>query len=225
MLVAYLSTKAALISAVPVLAEADDPSTFNTHVDTSSNSTTGIFNDFVASLQTFVAVILVLATIICGMKISVSAMTGDPRIRTESLFGIAFIIVGAVLVVHVRAIASIVVLLFWKWWVYMGQDRQELIVNLSGDQKKVLGFASWTQVSISAAGLILGVLIFNITSWLLKLMGAGLGVKWDKKIVGNTRSHIYHVPGQQGYNMNSANAIYFNSEQEAIAAGYRKSKR
>lgn len=42
------------------------------------------------------------------------------------------------------------------------------------------------------------------------------------KIVGNVNSHIYHVPGQHGYNMNSANAIYFNSEQDAINAGYRK---
>ncbi|KRK07743.1 hypothetical protein FC52_GL001433 [Lactobacillus pasteurii DSM 23907 = CRBIP 24.76] len=45
------------------------------------------------------------------------------------------------------------------------------------------------------------------------------------KIVGNIRSKIYHVPGQSGYRMNSTNAIYFNSEKEAIAAGYRKAKR
>ena len=45
------------------------------------------------------------------------------------------------------------------------------------------------------------------------------------KIVGNRNSHIYHVPGQAGYRMNSANAIYFNSEAEAQAAGYRKAKR
>lgn len=45
------------------------------------------------------------------------------------------------------------------------------------------------------------------------------------KIVGNINSHIYHVPGQSGYNMNSSNAVYFNSEQEAINAGYRKAKR
>ena len=44
------------------------------------------------------------------------------------------------------------------------------------------------------------------------------------KIVGNRNSHIYHVPGQAGYRMNSANAIYFNSEAEAQAAGYRKAK-
>lgn len=44
------------------------------------------------------------------------------------------------------------------------------------------------------------------------------------QIVGNKNSHIYHVPGQRGYNMNSSNAVYFQSEQEAIAAGYRKAK-
>lgn len=45
------------------------------------------------------------------------------------------------------------------------------------------------------------------------------------RIVGNARSHIYHVPGQRGYRMNSANAVYFNSEQAAQLAGYRKALR
>lgn len=45
------------------------------------------------------------------------------------------------------------------------------------------------------------------------------------QIVGNARSHIYHVPGQAGYRMNSSNAVYFNSEQDAINAGYRKALR
>lgn len=44
-------------------------------------------------------------------------------------------------------------------------------------------------------------------------------------IVGTRNSMIYHVPGQAGYHMNSANAVYFNSEQDAINAGYRKAKR
>lgn len=43
-------------------------------------------------------------------------------------------------------------------------------------------------------------------------------------IVGNSKSHIYHVPGQRGYNMNSSNAVYFKTEQDAINAGYRRSK-
>ena len=46
-----------------------------------------------------------------------------------------------------------------------------------------------------------------------------------QKIIGNKRSKIYHVPGQAGYHMNSSNAVFFNSEKEAIAAGYRKALR
>ncbi|MGO2063375.1 MAG: sunset domain-containing protein [Latilactobacillus curvatus] len=44
-------------------------------------------------------------------------------------------------------------------------------------------------------------------------------------IIGNTRSHIYHVPGQATYHMSSSNTITFPNEQAAIAAGYRKSER
>lgn len=47
----------------------------------------------------------------------------------------------------------------------------------------------------------------------------------SNKIVGNARTHKYHVPGQAGYNMNAANAVYFDSEEEAQAAGYVRSKR
>lgn len=47
----------------------------------------------------------------------------------------------------------------------------------------------------------------------------------SNEIVGNARTHKYHVPGQAGYNMNAANAVYFNSEEEAQAAGYVRSKR
>ena len=44
-------------------------------------------------------------------------------------------------------------------------------------------------------------------------------------IVGNANSMIYHVPGQRGYRMNSSNAVYFNTEAETQAAGYRKAYR
>lgn len=45
-------------------------------------------------------------------------------------------------------------------------------------------------------------------------------------IQGNINSKIYHVPGQRWYNrMNESNVVYFETEKEAIAAGYRKSKR
>jgi hypothetical protein len=47
----------------------------------------------------------------------------------------------------------------------------------------------------------------------------------SQTIIGNSRSMIYHVPGQAGYHMSSANAVYFSSEAQAQAAGYRKSLR
>ena len=111
MISAYLSSKVAVAMAVPVFAEADDSSAFNTHVNPTSGAQAqdvlgGIFNGFVAPLQTFVAVILVIATVICGMKIGVSAMTSDPRSRTQAIEGIFFIIIGAVVVVHARSIVG-----------------------------------------------------------------------------------------------------------------------
>lgn len=45
------------------------------------------------------------------------------------------------------------------------------------------------------------------------------------KIIGNVNSKIYHVPGQASHRMNSGNAVYFDSEAAAQAAGYRRSKR
>ncbi|MQS53066.1 hypothetical protein [Companilactobacillus mishanensis] len=51
-----------------------------------------------------------------------------------------------------------------------------------------------------------------------------LDTSGSQQIVGNVKSRIYHVPGQRGYNMNSRNAVYFQNEQEAQAAGYRRAK-
>ncbi len=45
-------------------------------------------------------------------------------------------------------------------------------------------------------------------------------------IKGNKKSKIYHMPGQRDYdNISIKNTVYFSSEEEAEAAGYRKSKR
>ncbi len=46
-------------------------------------------------------------------------------------------------------------------------------------------------------------------------------------IRGNSKSKIYHCPGQANYDdmKDSDNLVIFNSEQEAINAGYRKAKR
>ncbi|WP_129045403.1 sunset domain-containing protein [Companilactobacillus metriopterae] len=44
-------------------------------------------------------------------------------------------------------------------------------------------------------------------------------------IIGNANSRIYHVPGQAGYHINPSNAVYFQTEQEAQASGYRRALR
>lgn len=46
------------------------------------------------------------------------------------------------------------------------------------------------------------------------------------KIIGNLKSRIYHLPGQTNYEKGKEeNWVYFDSEEEAIRAGYRKAKR
>ena len=45
------------------------------------------------------------------------------------------------------------------------------------------------------------------------------------RIIGNLRTGIYHVPGQQHYqDIREKNRIYFGTEEEARAAGYRKAR-
>jgi len=46
------------------------------------------------------------------------------------------------------------------------------------------------------------------------------------KIIGNLKSKIYHLPGQANYEkVKEENRFYFDSEEEAIRAGYRKAKK
>jgi len=66
---------------------------------------------------------------------------------------------------------------------------------------------------------------------------AGLGM-WDKDkrsawsdparrgtVIGNIRSRIYHLPGQDGYDkVREKNRIYFPTEEEAQKAGFRKAR-
>ncbi len=66
---------------------------------------------------------------------------------------------------------------------------------------------------------------------------AGLGL-WDRnqratwsdpakrgRVIGNIRSHIYHLPGQEGYTkVLEKNRIYFASEEDAAKAGFRKAR-
>jgi methylphosphotriester-DNA--protein-cysteine methyltransferase len=47
----------------------------------------------------------------------------------------------------------------------------------------------------------------------------------EGKVIGNKNSHIYHLPACSGYkNVSEQNRVYFNSEEEAQKAGYRKAK-
>lgn len=45
------------------------------------------------------------------------------------------------------------------------------------------------------------------------------------KVIGDTKTHIYHTADQHDYKINPANEIVFSNEQQAINAGYRKAKR
>jgi len=66
---------------------------------------------------------------------------------------------------------------------------------------------------------------------------AGLGIWSEEKrsawadparrgrIIGNIRSHIYHLPGQDGYaKVLEKNRIYFTNEEDAVKAGFRKAR-
>jgi micrococcal nuclease len=45
------------------------------------------------------------------------------------------------------------------------------------------------------------------------------------KVIGNIRSRIYHLPGQDGYTkVLEKNRVYFENEEEAVKAGYRRAK-
>ena len=45
------------------------------------------------------------------------------------------------------------------------------------------------------------------------------------RIIGNINSHLYHLPGQYGYDkVKEKNRIYFTNEEEARKAGFRKAR-
>ena len=54
-----------------------------------------------------------------------------------------------------------------------------------------------------------------------------VSVEGQEEIRGNAKSGIYHCPGQASYDdmEDSPNLVVFQSEQQAIDAGYRKAKR
>lgn len=61
-----------------------------------------------------------------------------------------------------------------------------------------------------------------------RIAGVGLWAGKDicKEIIGNRRSKIYHLPGNAGCGrIKEENRVYFDTEEEAIKAGYRRAKR
>ena len=62
--------------------------------------------------------------------------------------------------------------------------------------------------------------------WATKVKNKQLPSEKVGKIIGNKKSKIYHLPGQAKYDKGKEeNQVYFDSEKEAIKAGYRKAKR
>jgi len=56
--------------------------------------------------------------------------------------------------------------------------------------------------------------------------GASPSGPFEERIIGNIRSKVYHLPGQEGYaRASEKNRIYFSTEEEAIKAGYRRAER
>jgi micrococcal nuclease len=48
----------------------------------------------------------------------------------------------------------------------------------------------------------------------------------EGRIIGNVRSRVYHLPVQESYaHISEKNRVYFDTEEEAIKAGYRRAKR
>ena len=62
--------------------------------------------------------------------------------------------------------------------------------------------------------------------WATKLKNTEFPSEKVGKIIGNLKSKKYHLPGQANYEkIKEENRVYFDSEEEAIRAGYRKTKR
>ena len=92
---------------VAAFASAYNPSS-RTSGDTAGSTSFGarVFG-FLAPLQDFSTVILILCAVICGMKIGASSITGDSRNRTNSLVGLFFIVFGELVVIHAQSIVGL----------------------------------------------------------------------------------------------------------------------
>lgn len=62
--------------------------------------------------------------------------------------------------------------------------------------------------------------------WTTKVKNTQFASEKGGKIIGSKKSKIYHLPGHAYYDkIKEENRVYFDSEEEAIKAGYRKAIR
>lgn len=69
---------------------------------------------------------------------------------------------------------------------------------------------------------------FRLLEHQARVAGVGLWAGKDicKKVIGNMRSKIYRLPGDAGCDrIKEENRVYFDTEEKAIKAGYRRAKR
>lgn len=67
---------------------------------------------------------------------------------------------------------------------------------------------------------------FTLYQQKARLAGVGIWATKTGKIIGNKVSKIYHLPWQANYGrIMPENRVYFESEEDAIMAGYRSAKR
>lgn len=75
----------------------------------SNNALADIFNNVIAPLQGLGTVLAVIFAVICGIKLAASGVTGDPRGRTSAIIGLAFVVVGEVVIINARAVVQMAV--------------------------------------------------------------------------------------------------------------------
>jgi deoxyribonuclease-1 len=79
-----------------------------------------------------------------------------------------------------------------------------------------------TSLAVGVIGLVSGIFYSSAPSNAQPLTLVGER-KIDQKIKGNRKSKIYHLPGCPNYNqISDENVVWFKTEDEARAAGYRK---
>lgn len=62
--------------------------------------------------------------------------------------------------------------------------------------------------------------------WVRQKAGVTSAHPLEAKIIGNRRSKVFHVPGQANYGrVSEENRVYFDTQEEAVGAGYRRAKK